>query len=156
MPKISTIAKPPGSSQRYQYFLNEDTGKKWKAAVELISASPVAVDDVELSPTVLAASVTVSPVDDQGKALQDAEGLPIVMDSWTHSFTAVEMAEAGFDPQARVFAIVNERIGFGEAKLAGNEKIKQLADAWAGRAMLKAPTAPTSGKGGQLGGPVVP
>ncbi len=136
MSHIVVIAKPRGASEQYQFFKNEETGREWKAAIEAI-----AVDDgpTNLAPTTLAVTVTVSPIKDgeDGKALRDEENRPIVIDSWTHTFTAVEMKAPDFNPQARIVSIIAERIELGEIKLSGNKKVKDFIDKWEGKNKLK-------------------
>jgi hypothetical protein len=138
MVKIEAIGLPTGASDRYQYFRNVETGQEWKALLDIRTARPsmIVSGDVETAPAELAIAVTVSPIDDKGKALVEDEK-PIVIDSWTHTFTTEELAAPDFDPLARIVGIVAERIDFGEARLNGNKQIKALGDLWAAKTMLK-------------------
>jgi hypothetical protein len=137
MSNIEPIALPTGASQNYQYFNNIETGNKWKALLDIREARPAQIPgEVETAPAELAVCVTVSPVDGDGKALRE-DDKPIIVDSFTHTFTAIEMAAPDFDPMARIVGIVAERIDLGEARLKGNEQIKSLGDIWTGKAMLK-------------------
>lgn len=139
MAYIETIAKPRGANERYQFFKNKDTGNEWKAAVVLKNADAPLIDgNVNVAPTTLAVTITVSPTKDNGKALRDNEDRPIIIDSWTHTFTAIEMEAPDFDPQARIVGIIAERIELGETKLKGNKIIKNVLDRWGGKTKIKA------------------
>lgn len=130
MPPLAAMARPEGQSDEYRFFTNEATGQAWKVKMLLKEARAADVQASEaVAPANLAATITVSPVDDQGKALREG-GKPIVIDSWTHTFNEVEMAEPGFDPHARAMAIIAERINAGEARLAGMDKLRALASNW--------------------------
>lgn len=138
MAHIEVISKPKGASERYQFFNNKETGKAWKAAIDLRVARPAytAEADIETAPAELAVTVTVSPIDANGKALRE-DDKPIIIDSLTHTFTTEEMLDPAFDPQARVMAIVAERVHIGEARKQGNDKLKEFVGKWGGATKLK-------------------
>jgi len=137
MAHIEVIAKPRGASERYQFFRNKETGREWKALLQLQTSrhSFIAESDVDTAPAELSVTVTVSPIDDVGKALRE-DDKPVVIDSLTHTFTTEEMLAPDFDPEARIAAIVAERIHIGEARTKGNEKLKELIGKWGGKAKL--------------------
>lgn len=138
--KIKVIGKPAGyDKDDYQFFKNEETGSLWKASVELRTArtSMLAQSDVETAPAELAIVVTVSPIDEAGKVLREGE-LPIILDSHTHTFTHTELSEENFDPTARILTIIAERIDAGEARLSGQDKIRDLVSNWHGKVKIKA------------------
>lgn len=109
---IKKIAKPSGYEGKYAFFLNNETGRKWKAKVTR--------NDVDTNN--IGVTITASPVDDTGHALVE-NGLPLVTDSWTHTFNETEMKDPGFDAEARLMDIIEERINTGEHRLTA---VKQL------------------------------
>lgn len=136
--EIEVIAAPADYDKtNYQFFRNKSTGRVWKASSVLQQAfSPMINGDIEAAPTQLAVQITVSPVDDNGKALRENDK-PIIMDVHSHTFTTVEMSEPDFDPINRMLAIVAERIHVGEARLEGINKLNEINDAWNKKAKLK-------------------
>jgi hypothetical protein len=135
--EIEVISAPGeyGESD-YQFFKNNSTGQLWKAKANILPAhAPMINGDVEAAPTQLAVSVTVSPIDEEGKALRE-DDKPIILDVHMHTFTQVEMADPDFDPSKRVMQIVAERVHVGEARLDAVKKIKQLGDNWNKKAKL--------------------
>lgn len=138
MAHIEVIGKPRGASERYQFFRNIETGQEWKALLELREARPAFTNqaDVESAPLEMAVSVTVSPINNVGKALRENDK-PVIIDTLTHTFTVHEMLEPDFDPQARIAQIIAERIHLGEARLHGNKKLKALVGKWNGKTKLK-------------------
>lgn len=139
MAHIEVIAKPRDANERYQFFHNRETGNKWKASVEIKDADAMLFDDLEVAPTTIAVTVIVSPIEDNGKALRDAQDRPIIIDSVTHTFTPVEMENPDFNPEARILRMIAERVELGETKLRGNEKIKKFVDKWGGKNKIKSP-----------------
>ena len=136
---IEPIAAIGDADPKYQFFKNKDTGNIWKATIDVKRGGQAFLSraDVEAAPTTLAISVTVSPVDAEGKALREND-LPIIIDSLTHTFTPVEMAEPDFDPMNRVMKIVAERVDLGEIRLAGASKILDIEGIWNKKAKLTA------------------
>jgi hypothetical protein len=131
MTKITSVAAPQGyDDSGYQFFKDEEN-QLWKAKVETKIAKPamVAQADIEAAPAELALTVTVSPVDNLGKALRE-DDKPIVIDSHTHTFTSVEMVDPAFDPMARIGDILVERVELGKARLKGHEVINEFVERW--------------------------
>lgn len=147
MAHIEVIGKPKGASERYQFLKNKETGREWKALLDLRTARPAMTTeaDVELAPAELAVTVTVSPVDARGKALRE-DGKPIVIDSWTHTFTSTEMLTPDFDPEKRIMEIVAERVHIGEARLKGQDQLKEFVGKWGGKTKIKTPPVKFEGK----------
>jgi hypothetical protein len=130
LPTLEHSARPKGQREDYRFFTNPETGTKWKALIVLRDTAPAMVDtSAAVAPSGIAVTVTVSPVDEAGKALREND-LPVVIDSWTHTFNHVEMSVPDFDPTDRIMLIVAERVRAGEGRLAGVDKIKALADKW--------------------------
>lgn len=131
LPELKPAKRPAEQSQEYQFFINTDTGQMWKAKMVLIED-----EEGRFAANSVHVSITVSPVDEAGKALRDETDRPIVTDSLTHVFNEVEMSVPDFDPQARMMQIVAERIKIGEARLVGIDKVKALAEKWTGKGMF--------------------
>lgn len=134
--EIEVVSAPAGAGEEYQFFKNKETGQVWKASIELKVARRPQVNDIDAAPTEMAATVIVSPVDENGKALRE-DDKPIIIDALTHTFTSTEMQETDFDPMQRVGKIVAERIHVGEARLSGVSKLNELAVDWNKKAKLK-------------------
>lgn len=128
---LRSIKTPSGydNAGRYRFF--ERNGQKWKVRAVLSEARPAHVvdADVEVAPAEMAVTVTVSPVGKDGKALRE-DGRPIVVDSWTHTFTATEMAREDFDPEGRIHGIIEQRISAGENRVSGVSRLRAFADQW--------------------------
>lgn len=144
---VKPIAAPAGADTKYQFFVNETTGQKWKATVELrpVRQAMLSQADIETAPAEMAVAITVSPIDDEGNALRE-DDKPIIIDTHVHSFTHVEMSEPEFDPVKRVMKIIAERVFIGEARIAGVKAIADLVDKWNKKAMLPAEAASYSDK----------
>lgn len=126
--KITSVGAPTGADSRYQFF-KDDNGQMWKATAERKVARLALVDGVDAAPAELAITVTVSPVDADGKALRDGDK-PIIIDSHTHTFNDTELTQPGFDPVARVTAIVAQRIELGQARLGGHKAVDDFVATW--------------------------
>jgi hypothetical protein len=128
---LEKISRPKGQDKRYRFFRNPETGREWKVSLEIREAGGALVEsDVPLAPSRFAVTLAASPVDDEGRALRDDEGRPIVTDSWTHTFYESETSADDFDPAQRVAEIAEQRVLAGEAKLAGERKLEALAKRW--------------------------
>lgn len=138
MATIKPIALPSGASTRYQYFRNEETGNEWKALLEIRTARRAMLPeaDVETAPTELAIFVTVSPINEEGRAVIENDK-PIVIDGEGWHFTVTEMAAEGFDPLVTAVNLVAKLIDIGEASVTGRQKINNLGELWQARAMLQ-------------------
>ena len=129
--KLEPMDKPEGYEGAYRFFRNVDTGRAWKVKLDLRPFRPAMVEaPVDLAPGEYAVTVTVSPPDDAGKTILE-DGKPLVIDSLTHTFTAVEMGAPDFDPDARVMSIVEDRVALGEARLAAADRLQSMASGWA-------------------------
>jgi hypothetical protein len=133
MPKLTKIKRPDGQAEHYRFFKNMDSSRHWKVKMDFReAAAPAVASEQELAPANFALCVSASPVEDltTGKAMRDGKGRAIVTDSWTHTFTEVEMKNPDFDPEARMMDIITKRVEAGEALLNADNKIKSLMDAW--------------------------
>lgn len=128
--KITSVAAPAGADSKYQFFKDE-TGQTWKATIDTKVARPtmIAQADVDVAPAELALVVTVSPVDDKGKALRDGDK-PIIIDTKTHTITDVEMAAPDFDINNRIGQILTERVELGQARLKGHAALVDYITNW--------------------------
>jgi hypothetical protein len=130
-PKLKKIARPEGQADHYQFFLNEETGRKWKVKMEMLDGQTAQkVVGGELAPTAFAVTVAASQVDEAGKALRDRGGRPIVTDVHMHLFTPHEMSLPNFDPQAKIAEKIEERIKMGEHRMNGEKKLLDFAANW--------------------------
>lgn len=136
--EIEVVSAPKDYEKTdYQFFLNKSTNQLWKASIVVQPAySPMINGDIEAAATQLAVQVTVSPVDENGKALED-NGKPIIIDAHSHTFNHIEMSEPDFDPLKRIMSIIAERIHIGECRLIGIKQIKELGEAWTKKAKIK-------------------
>lgn len=125
LPNIIPMKRPEGISDDYQFFINEETGNAWKAKLVMTAVH----SNKDFAPSVLGATITVSPVDKQGKALRESDK-PVVIDSHTHSFNEVEMSAPDFDPKKRILMIIAERIKAGEGRMTGVTLVNDLLDVW--------------------------
>lgn len=132
LPELTGAKRPAGQSKDYQFFTNGETGQTWKAKLTKIEN-----EEAAFAPNSLHISITVSPVDEAGKALRDNLDRPIVTESITHEFNELEMSSPDFDPKARIMGMIRERIKIGEARLVGIDKLREIADNWQGKGMFK-------------------
>lgn len=122
---IKAKAKPKGYTGDSKFFTNPETGRDWKAKLVVNESSTIEGG----AATQIAVTVTVSPVDANGKALTE-DDRPIIIDSWTHTFNTAEMAAPDFDPQERILDIIDERVKAGEGRVEGVNKIRNLVTDW--------------------------
>ncbi len=123
--KLKNAPRPKDQAADYRFVVNEATGRSFKAKHELRSSGagrPILV-------------VTISPVDEEGRALLNEGGLPDVA-SHSHEFTEVELS-GPFDIEARVASILATAIAAKEIDLSGRAAIRQLSEKWTGTAALK-------------------
>jgi hypothetical protein len=125
---IEAIPRPAGKSTDYQFFYNKTTGNRFKVKVSATEAAPVRLNESDAANTQFGVCITTSLIDDDGRALQES-GLPIV-DSWTHTFTDVETSEPEFSVQARIAAILTDRIGSLEARHTARASLSDIQKAW--------------------------
>ena len=126
---IEAIPRPAGKSTDYQFFHNRATGNRFKVKVAATEAAPVRLGEGDAANTQFGVCITTALIDDNDKAVQE-NGLPVV-DSWTHTFTDVETSEPGFSVQARLAAILTDRIAVLEARHAARASLSEIQAAWA-------------------------
>lgn len=136
MPKLKKTARPAGQSAEYLFVENQDSGRRFKVKQELRTT---AAGQLNLS-------VTLSPVDADGKALLDPAGSPDVTPH-SHTFTQVELSDPAFDAEARVAEIIDGLVSSKEAEIKGRDAVAGVVSKWASgidlsKRVPKAPPAP--------------
>lgn len=134
MPQLKTTKRPAGQSDAYLFVEDTGSGARFKAA----RASSLAADG---SPAI---TVSLSPVDAQGKALLDAAGAPDVS-TLTHTFTDEELRDPAFDAEARVSEMLAQLAADKQAVRSAREKVLALEGKWGSAAIdlsKRVPRAP--------------
>jgi hypothetical protein len=131
--KLKKLPRPAGQADHYQFFENQTSGRKFKVKVEMRDGQdPTTHVGGPMAPVAFAVAVSASPIDEEGKALRDRGGRPIVTEYWTHLFTPHEMSLPDFDPEKKVMELVESRIKQGEHRMDGERKLLDFVSKWKG------------------------
>lgn len=104
LPNIEAIPRPEGKSEEYQFFINHDTGNRFKAKIET-----QATDGLKNgTSTQFTVTITTSQVDDENKALQDFE-TPVI-DNATRVFTEADRNDPDFNALTSIKEFIVSRI----------------------------------------------
>lgn len=119
MANIVAMARPDAQSEEYRFFVNNDTGNKFKAK-QIITTNESG------EPLV---SITVSQIDVDGKAILDETGKALIV-STTHILTQYERTKADFNADALVLNIVEKTVEAKELDTKARKSIADLAKTW--------------------------
>lgn len=119
MTKLKLIDRPKDKSEDYLFLLNEETGNTYKAKQFMdtnAADQPVLV-------------ITVSPVDEDNKALRNAADRPDIF-RHDHVLTQTELVDPDFDPEVTMATVLHQVIGNKETELASRKKAEDFSANW--------------------------
>lgn len=128
--KLKALRRPAGKSADYRFFVNEDTGHRFKAKVLEAGAGVILLpDEVRTAPAQPAVTITVSPIGEDNSALRWRDA-PVLAPPASHTFTEAQMSDPAFDPDATILGLIEERIAAAEALVAAQKKIDAFHGRW--------------------------
>lgn len=119
MPDIIKIQRPAGQSEEYRFYVNQDTENEFKAKQSL-------EENIAKQPVI---KLSVSQVDEDGHALVDEVGDPIIT-THSHVFTETELSDPTFDPATVVQQIMEQVIVTAEISMDNRKKLAAVALEW--------------------------
>lgn len=125
---IQSISRPEGQSLDYQFFQNMVTGNRFKVKLSATDAAPVRLENGAAANPQFGVCITTSMIDENNHAM--TENGAALVDSFTHTFTAVETADPEFSVGARVTLMLSDRIAALETQRAARASLNDIQSAW--------------------------
>ncbi|MBA2720570.1 MAG: hypothetical protein H0U52_15215 [Chloroflexi bacterium] len=127
MAQLENEARPEGQREEYRFIRNAESGRTFKVLPHFEEA-PGCPPTLKLS---------LSEVDDSGKAIVAEEGIEPELFWHSHTFNDIELEDPDFDIESRIAAMLYAAVENHETKLKGREEVAGMIEGkWKGRASL--------------------